>query len=104
MCSTPLPSPSVWDEAAPVLGFYPDLPGIAINTLYLLQFTPTQLYVLRGPDTDVTDVIYLIATEVRHSKAIIILKINVIYGSSDASRIVLPPTWEHTQTQKGLLF
>lgn len=57
MCSTPLPSPSVWDEAAPVLGFYPDLPGIAINTLCLLPSTPTQLYVLRGPDTDVTDVI-----------------------------------------------
>lgn len=47
---------------------------------------------------------YLIATEVRQSKAIIMLRIKVIYGSLEMlPELVLPPTWEHTQTQKGLL-
>lgn len=48
-----------------------------------------------GPDTDVTRC-YLIATEVRQSKAVIMLKLKVIYGSSQTlPGLVLPPTWEH---------
>lgn len=56
-----------------------------------------------GPDTDVTRC-YLIATEVRQSKAVIMLKLKVIYGSSQTlPGLVLPPTWEHIrETQNGL--
>lgn len=74
-----------WDEAAPVLGFS-QIPWHSPQHICLFSLLPTQLYVLWGPDADVTRC-YLIATEVRQSKAVIMLRIKVIHGSLDASRI-----------------
>ena len=60
-------------------------PGIAFNTFVFSVYSQLNC-IFWGPDADVTRC-YLIATEVRQSKAVIMLRIKVIYGSLDASRI-----------------
>lgn len=110
MCSKPLPSPPAYPASmlwsCSCLGFYSNFSCTDINVcmfVFLFCLLPLNCMFYVGPDTNVTWC-YLIATEVRQSKAIIMLKLKLFM---EAHRYFqnwfLPPTWEHIQeTQNGL--
>lgn len=83
MCSKPLPSPPAYPTSmlwsCSCLGFYSNFSCTDINVcmfVFLFCLLPLNCMFYVGPDTNVTWC-YLIATEVRQSKAIIMLKLKL---------------------------
>lgn len=95
MCSKPLPSPPAYPTSmlwsCSCLGFYSNFSCTDINVcmfVFLFCLLPLNCMFYVGPDTNVTWC-YLIATEVRQSKAIIMLKLKLFMEAQILPELVL---------------